>query len=64
MCVCVSVCQCVGTVSAEWKFGTGIDLDGISREFDGQVHRSKVKIIQLKKVIREFWPRLSDLYLT
>ncbi len=31
------------------KFGTGIDLDDISREFDGQGHRSKGKVIQLKK---------------
>ena len=33
------------------KFGTGIDLDNISDEFEGQGHRSKVKVIQLKNVI-------------
>ncbi len=46
------------------KFGTGIDHDDISREFDGQGHRSKVKVIQLKNAILEFWPRVSVLYLT
>ena len=69
VCVCVSVCgHCHGWT--DWrtvtKFGTGIDLDDISREFDGQGqgHMSKVKVIQLKNVILEFWPRLSVLYLT
>ena len=33
------------------KFGTGIDLDNISEKFEGQGHRSKVKVIHLKKVI-------------
>ncbi len=55
VCVCVSVCG-----RTDWRtvttFGTGIDLDDISRKFNGQGHRSKV--IQLKNIILEFWPRL------
>ena len=56
VCVCVLVCE----HSYGWtdrrtvrKFGTGVDLDDISDEFDGQGHRSKVKVIQLKNVILE-----------
>ena len=37
------------------KFGTEIDPDDISDEFDGQGHRSKVKVIQLKTVIFGFF---------
>ena len=33
------------------KFGIGIDLDNILFEFEGQGHRSKVKVMQLKNVI-------------
>ncbi len=33
------------------KFGTGIDLDNILDKFEGQGHRSKVKVIQIKNVI-------------
>ena len=33
------------------KFGTVIDLNNISDEFEGQGHRSKVKVIWLKNVI-------------
>ncbi len=33
------------------KFGTGIDLDNILNKVEGQGHRSKVKVIQLKNVI-------------
>ena len=43
------------------KFGTGIDLDELSDEFDGQGHRSKVKVIKLKNIIFEFWPGFSML---
>ena len=43
------------------KFGTGVDLDDISEEFSGQGRRSKVKVIQLKNVVLELWPRLSVL---
>ncbi len=56
LCVCVCVCQ----RSHSWnvwrtdpKFGGGIDFDNISDEFEGQGHRSKVKITSLKKVISE-----------
>ena len=61
--MCMCVCQCVNIPTTEpvTKFGTGIDLDEISDEFDGQGHRSKVKVIQLKNVILEFWPGLSGL---
>ncbi len=33
------------------KFGTGIDFVNILGEFEGQGHRSKVKVIELKNVI-------------
>ncbi len=33
------------------KFGQRIDLDNISDEFEGQGHRSKVKVAMLKNVI-------------
>ena len=33
------------------KFGTGIDLDDILVRFEGQGHRSKVKVIHLKNAI-------------
>ena len=33
------------------KFGPSIDLDNISDEFEGQGHRSKLKVIQLKNFI-------------
>ena len=36
------------------KFGTGIDLENTLDEFEGQDHKSKVKVIQLKNAI-EFW---------
>ena len=60
VCVCVSVCQhspgrtvwCTVT-----KFGTGIDLDKILDEFDGQGHRSKVKVTGSKA----FFPGFSGL---
>ncbi len=35
----------------EVKFGVGTDLDDISDEFDGQGHRSKVKVAMLKNGI-------------
>ena len=35
------------------KFGTGIDLDNILDKFEGQGHRSKVKVIQIKGVFFE-----------
>ncbi len=38
--------QCIDT-----KFGGGVDLDNISDGFEGQGHRSKVKVIRLKTVI-------------
>ncbi len=64
VCVCVLVCE----HSHGWtnwrtvtKFGTGVDLDNISEEFNGQGRRSKVKVIQLKNVVLELWPRLSVL---
>ncbi len=57
VCVCVSVCE----HSHGWtnwgmvtKFGTEIDLDDLSAEFDGQGHRSKIKVIQLTTVIFGF----------
>ncbi len=36
------------------KFSIGIDFDDISDEFDGQGHRSKVKVMRLKNVIFVF----------
>ncbi len=33
------------------KFGPEINLDDIVKEFEGQGHRSKVKVIRLKNVI-------------
>ncbi len=52
MCVCLSVCE----HSDGWtvwhiikKFSTGIDFDYILYEFDGQGHRSKVKVTRSKK---------------
>ncbi len=33
------------------KFGGGVDLDNISDGFEGQGHRSKVKVTRLKNVI-------------
>ncbi len=33
------------------KFGRGMDLDYISDEFEGQGHRSKVKVVILKNTI-------------
>ncbi len=33
------------------KFGIGIDLDDIMDEFDGQGHRSKVKVTKVKDII-------------
>ena len=57
-CVCLSVCLSVSQRSQGWtdwatdpKFGVGIDLDNISEEFEGQGHRSKVKVANLKNVI-------------
>ncbi len=54
LCVCVFVCQ----RSPGWtvwrtdlKFGGGVDRDNISDEFEGQGHRSKVKVARLKNVI-------------
>ncbi len=41
------------------KFGTGIDLDNISDELNGQGHRSKVKVIRPKNVMFVFWPGYS-----
>ena len=35
-------------------FGGGVDLDNISNEFEGQGHRSKVKVARLKNVIFGF----------
>ncbi len=35
------------------KIGTGIGTDDLSDKFDGQGHRSKVKVARLKNVI--FW---------
>ena len=55
-----SVCLSVSEHSHGWtdgptilNFGTGIDLNKISTKFDGQGHRSKVKVTRLKNVI--FW---------
>ncbi len=36
------------------KFGARVDHDDISDEFEGQGHRSKVKVAMLKNVIFEF----------
>ncbi len=68
-CVCVSVCVCEHSHGwMDWrtitKFGTAIDLDDLSDEFDGQCRRLKVKVIQLKNVILEFGPGFSVVYLT
>ena len=56
VCVCRSVCLSVSQRSPGWtvwatdlKFGVRIDLDNISDEFEGQSHRSKVKVAILKK---------------
>ncbi len=55
---CVSVCLSVSELSHGWsvwpritKFGAGIDVDDISAKFDGQGHRSKVKVARLKNMI-------------
>ena len=32
-------------------FGSGVELDNIMREFDGQGHRSKVKVTRFKRII-------------
>ncbi len=57
LCVCVSVCLCVcqllSSLTTE-KFGARVDHDYISDEFEGQGHRSKVKVTMLKNVIFEF----------
>ncbi len=59
VCVCVSVCLSVIQRSHRWtvwrtdlKFGRRDDLYNRSDEFEGQGHRSKVKVGTLKK--REF----------
>ena len=39
------------------KISTGVDLDDISAEFDGQGHRSKFEVTRSKT----WFPRLSDL---
>ena len=39
-------------------FSTGIDLDNILDKFDGQGHRSKVKVTKAKKTL---FPRFSNL---
>ncbi len=63
LCVRVSVCLSVSELSRGWtvwprttKSGTGIDLDNISAKFDGQGHRSKVKVARLKNVIFRLFP--------
>ena len=33
------------------KFGTGVDFDDISDEYNGQGHRSKVRVAMLKNMI-------------
>ena len=45
--MCLSVIQ----RSHDLKFGFSIDLDNISDFFEGQVHRSKVKVAMLKNMI-------------
>ncbi len=56
--VCVFVCLSVIQRShgqTVWdrnlKFGVRFDLDNISYEFEGQGHRSKVKVVMFKNVI-------------
>ena len=57
LCVFPSVCQFVSALTTKlfdidiFGVGTGIDLDKISDEFDGQRHRLKVKVTRLKNVI-------------
>ena len=50
--MCVCVCQLalslLNRLAYGMNFGTGVDLDNIMDEFEGQGHRSKVKVIQLK----------------
>ena len=55
--VCVSVCGHTHGWPV-WhfstKFSTGIDLDDILEEFDGQGHRSKVKVTRSKHDFHDF----------
>ncbi len=50
--VCVSVCASVSALTAtNLKFYIEMNLDNIFGEFDGQGHRSKVKVTSLENVI-------------
>ncbi len=43
------------------KFSTGIDLDNILDKFDGQGHRSKVKVSRSLKVIPMMSARVQNI---
>ncbi len=52
MCVCVCLLALSRLNGLTYgQFGTVIDLDDISDEFNGKGHRSKVKVTRPKKVI-------------
>ena len=48
MSLCVSVCQLFGALT-DLKFGRDIAFDNIPDKFEGQGHRSKVRVAILKK---------------
>ena len=57
VCLCICVCVCLSALSRlnrlryGPKFGGGVYLDDISDKFEGQGHRSKIKVVMLKNTI-------------
>ncbi len=70
LCVCVCICVFVCQHSHGWtvyvtdlKFGRNIAFDNISSKFEGQGHRSKVKVAILKNVIFRLFLMVWPMYI-